>query len=73
MKGEEVAKIAEKHGLQTRQGRGSHVIIRAPSGSIMVVYHGELSKGVFFKVKKWLATLGIILTVLIAVAIRMSR
>jgi len=64
MKGEYIAKEAAKKGCEIRNGKGSHIVMKAPDGRTMAVYHGELSKGVACKVAKWLAGLGIAVNVI---------
>lgn len=64
MKGKDIEKAAVKGGCDVRNGKGSHIVVRAPDGRSMAVYHGELSKGVECKILKWLAGLGITVNVL---------
>ena len=68
-KGEEVAKAAMKGGCHVREGKGSHMVIKAKDGSTMAVYHGQLSKGVECKVKKWLLLKGIVFALCAAMLI----
>lgn len=71
-KGEEVAKAASKAGCLVREGKGSHMVIKAKDGSTMAVYHGQLSKGVECKVRKWLLLKGIVFVMVAAMFIGMA-
>jgi hypothetical protein len=65
--GPEYVKAAKKAGLEVTNGKGDHAVVHGPSGrGIMVVpLDKELARGTEIAVSKWLATLGVILSLLI--------
>lgn len=65
--GKEYADAARKAGLRVENGRGDHTKIFGPAGrGVMVVnLKKDLSIGVEISVSKWLASLGVLLSLLI--------
>lgn len=72
--GEYYVKLAQKHGLETKNGKGDHAKILAPAGRgyMIVPLHKELSNGTECAIKKWFRLLGI-LAVIATIAFIMLR
>lgn len=63
--GLEFVKYAENHGAETRNGKGSHCIVRTERGSAVVPCHNkELGKGLRAKLVKTYLAMGLAIFVL---------
>lgn len=64
--GEYYVKLAQKEGLEVKNGKGDHAKIVAPAGRgyMIVPLHKELSNGTECAIKKWFRMLGILVAIM---------
>jgi len=57
----EIERAAARNGFELKDCKGNHRKVKAPDGSCMIYYYGEISNGVSCKIRKWFLRFGVLL------------